>query len=284
MNSCKPEPGSPALRVWRWLALCLLAVSVLTACGGRVDLLGAVPEDEANEVLAALLRADIEAHKSAGKEGLVGVQVPPQQVAQALQVLRDNGLPRERFAGMGQVFKKEGLISSPLEERARYIYALSQELSGTLSRIDGVLAARVHVVLPERGAAGEPGVLSTAAVFIKHQDGYNLDIIQPQIRRLVTNSIPGLSADRVSVVFVAAQPRADAAREGPALAQVWGLEVGPASAGALSAVLWGLLALLLLALGAVGWLVWRFVLPARGRPSEAGKPGAASNASNARPA
>ena len=38
------------------------------------------------------------------------------------------------------------------------------------------------------------------------------------------------------------------------------------------------------ALGAVGWLVWRFVLPARGRPSEAGKPGAASNASNARPA
>src|SRR5690606_20471048 len=96
-------------------------------------------------------------------------------------------------------------ISSPLEERARYIYALSQEISGTLSRIDGVVFARVHVVLPERGVAGEPGVQSTAAVFIKHQAGYDLDLLQPQIRRLVTNSIPGLSPERVSIVFVAAQ-------------------------------------------------------------------------------
>ena len=125
-------------------ALLLLACAfALVACSARVDLLGAVPEDEANEVLAALLKADIDAGKTAGKEGMVGVQVSGLQVAQALQVLRDNGLPRERFAGMGQIFKKEGLISSPLEERARYIYALSQELSSTLSQIDGVLGAGV---------------------------------------------------------------------------------------------------------------------------------------------
>ena len=244
----------------------LCAAALLAACGGRVDLMGAVPEDEANEVLAALLKVDIAAAKTAGKDGMVGVQVDSQQVGRALQVMRENGLPRERYAGMGQVFKKEGLISSPLEERARYIFALSQELSGTLSKIDGVLHARVHVVLPERGVAGEPGVPSTAAVFIKHQEGYNLDIIQPQIRRLVTNSIPGLTADRVSVIFVAAQPRAAGSAPGRAdapMATVWGVEVAPHSAGLVAGMLWGLLGLAILALAGLGFLLWRYVLPAR---------------------
>jgi type III secretion protein J len=241
------------------MALACICLVALTACGGRVDLLGAVPEDEANEVLAALLKANITAEKTSGKEGMVGVRVEGDQVGHALQVLRDNGLPRERFAGMGQVFKKEGLISSPLEERARYIYALSQELSNTLSKIDGVLAARVHVVLPERGPAGEAGVVSTAAVFIKHQDGYNLDVIQPQIRRLVTNSIPGLSADRVSVIFVASQARAGAARDAQAFASVWGWEVAPGAAGGLAALLWMLAVAVLVLAAGLGYVLWRYV-------------------------
>lgn len=91
---------------------------------------------------------------------------------------------------MGQVFKKDGLISSPVEERARYIYALSQELGNTLSKIDGVLRLACTWCCPSavRWARRAP---STAAVFIKHQDGYNLEIIQPQIRKLVTDSIRG---------------------------------------------------------------------------------------------
>jgi len=135
----------------------------------------------------------------------VGVSIDAEQVGRAVTLLREKGLPRERFAGMGQVFKKEGLISSPLEERARYLYALSQELGATLTQIDGVIVARVHVVLPERGISGEVGIPSSAAVFIKHQDGYNLDTVLPQVRRLVTNSIPGLTAEKVSIVLVGAQ-------------------------------------------------------------------------------
>jgi type III secretion protein J len=182
--------------------------SLLLACGGKVELLGGIPEAEANEVLAALQNAGIPSEKTAGKEGMVGVSIPAEDVGRAVDMLRAKGLPRERFAGMGQVFKKEGLISSPLEERARYLYALSQELGSTLSQIDGVLVARVHVVLPERGSVGDPNLPSSAAVFIKYQDGYNLDTVLPQVRRLVTNSIPGLTTDNVSIVLVGAQPSA----------------------------------------------------------------------------
>jgi len=243
----------------RWLRMALLgSCLVLAACSGRVDLMGAIPEDEANEVLAALIKAQIPTEKVPGKEGMVGVRVGSNDVGRALEVLRDNGLPRERFAGMGQVFKKEGLISSPLEERARYIYALSQELSNTLSKIDGVLAARVHVVLPERSTAGETGVPATAAVFIKHQDGYNLEIIQPQIRRLVTNSIPSLTADRVSVVFVASQQRPGAAQAQAGTHSVWGFEVPQGTAFGLSMLLWSLAVLALAALTALGYGAWRW--------------------------
>ncbi len=249
-------PAAQWLRNWLQMTL-LGACLLLAACGARVDLMGSIPEDEANEVLAALIKADIPTEKVSGKEGMVGVRVGAGDVGRALEVLRDKGLPRERFAGMGQVFKKEGLISSPLEERARYIYALSQELSNTLSKIDGVLTARVHVVLPERGTAGETGVPSTAAVFIKHQDGYNLEIIQPQIRRLVTNSIPSLTADRVSVVFVASQARTGAAAP-EALPSVWGLEVPQGTASSLALLLWSLAGIAAAALAALAYGAWRW--------------------------
>ena len=189
---------------WR-MALAVVLLFGLIACSRNVEFMAAMPEPEANEVLAALQIAGIPAQKIAGKEGMVGVTIDADQVGRAVTLLREKGLPRERFAGMGQVFKKEGLISSPLEERARYLYALSQELGATLTQIDGVIVARVHVVLPERGVSGEMGIPSSAAVFIKHQDGYNLDTVLPQVRRLVTNSIPGLTPEKVSIVLVGAQ-------------------------------------------------------------------------------
>lgn len=237
-----------------WLRFCLaglLALS-LAACGNRVELMAAIPESEANEVLAALVNAGIAARKIPGKEGMVGVSVEADEVGRAVDLLRAQGLPRGRFTGMGDVFRKEGLISSPLEERARYIYALSQELGATLNQIDGVIVARVHVVLPERGSPGDPSLPSSAAVFIKHQVDYNLDTVQPQIRRLVVNSIPGLTSDKVSIVTVAAQ-------SAPAVAP----PPAAAPAGVPLTVVGALAALLLASLGGLVWLGWKFWWPAR---------------------
>ncbi len=178
---------------------CVFA-QLTTGCTGKVELLQGVSETEANEALAALLESGINASKLPGKEGTVGIEVQSSEVARAISILRAEGLPKERYAKMGEVFRKEGLISSPLEERARYLWALSQELSATISQIDGVIKARVHVVLPERGSSGDPMLPSSAAVFIKHKSGINLDDSIPQVKRLVTNSIPGLAPDKVTVI------------------------------------------------------------------------------------
>ncbi len=256
-----PRSLARALR----LALAALVLSALAACGSSVTLYSSASEGEANELLSVLLDAGIHAEKVSGKEG-VAVSVDGAQVARALDILRSQGLPRERFDGMGQIFRKEGLVSSPLEERARYIYALSQELTNTLSQMDGVLAARVHVVLPERGEIGEASTPSTAAVFIKHRVGYSFDALKPQIRQLVTHAIPGLTEDRVSITLVSAQP-GTAGHEAPAQASVLGFQVSQASAGGLGLLL-GVLVLLILALaGGLGYLLWRGGWPPRGDAS-----------------
>lgn len=241
-------------------------LAVLAACGGgQVDLLAAIPEDDANEVIAVLINEGIQATKVAGKEGMVGVSVEQTKAAKAVDIMRQRGLPRETFNGMGVVFQKSGLISSPVEERARYLYALSQELSSTLSRIDGVLFARVHLVLPERGSGLDRDTSSSAAVFIKHQTGADVEILQPQIRRLVVNSIPGLTLDRVSVVLI---PSNLQAKDNTPWVNVFGVQVHPSSEQALKSMLLSLTAVLAIALGGAGYLAWLHYL----RPARQNKP------------
>lgn len=237
---------NPVLHWFRAAATSVFVASLL-GCGQQVELMAGLPATEANEIMAALQNAGVAAQKIPAKEGLATVKVNSSDVGRAVEVMREKGLPRERFAGMGQVFKKEGLISSPLEERARYVYALSQELSSTLSQIDGVVLARVHVVLPDRVAVGESVVPSSAAVFIKHQDGHNLDTLQPLVRRLVANSIPGLTPEKVAIVLVGAQPSRDKG----------GASTGWGGSPAMTALWSGLLVLALGALGASGYLLWR---------------------------
>jgi len=200
-------------------------VLALAGCGANVELLSNMNEREANEVIAALSEADIAVQKLPGKDGVINLSVDQSNVARAITVLSTDGLPRERRATMGDVFKKEGLISSPLEERARYLWALSQELSETISQIDGVLRARVHVVLPERSTGGDPPLPSSAGVFVKHRNGVNLEESVPQIKRLVASSIPGLTIEKVSVVLVpatvASAPQAPAKVMKSAAASAW---------------------------------------------------------------
>ena len=235
--------------------LSLFFLICLTACSSNVELVSSLQEPEANEVLAALLQADIPATKTLNKDGNAAIFVDPKDVSRALDSLSVIGLPRTRYSGFGEVFKKDGLISSPLEEKARYVYSLSQELEHTLSQIDGVLSARVHVVLPERGAAGDPNLPSSASVFLKYRPDFDLEYITPQIRRLVANSIPGLSSEKISVVLVPAQ-NAERIINAPLQTSVWGFSVHANSAQALALTLTVSWIVIILLLGLLSYIIW----------------------------
>lgn len=186
-------------RLRRFAAIGLVAL----ALGGcKTDLYTKLSEREANEMVATLLDKGIDASRVSAKDGSSTIQVEQSRFAQAVEILKAGGYPRQSFANMGEVFKGGGLIASPTEERARFVYALSEELSKTISSIDGVLSARIHVVLPKNDLLKQDATPSSASVFIRHDKDAPLKSLLPQIKMLVANSIEGLSYEKVSVVFV----------------------------------------------------------------------------------
>ena len=201
----------------------LLAVLLLLS-GCKVALYSKLSETEAMEIMALLMRHGIDAGRIVAKDGSNTLEVDKDRLADAVDLLRSKQLPRQKFATMGEVFQQQGLIASPTEERARFIYALSQELSHTLSQIDGVLSARVHVVLPHNDPLRQEVEPAAAAVFLRHDVATAVDEILPQVKLLVANSIQGLSYDKVTVVLLPV----------PTPAQLEGLGlVGPTQAGLL---------------------------------------------------
>jgi type III secretion protein J len=185
------------------LRIALIAVALaLTGCS-KVSLYSQLNEQQANEMLALLLNAGVDADKESAEGKAWLLRTEKADVPRALDVLRSYGYPRDQFQSLGDIFKKESYVSSPLEERVRYVYGLSQELGRTLSSIDGVTSARVHVALPEKDALSDKIRASSASVFIKHRPDAKIANHIAAIKALVVNSVEGLPYDNVTVTLFA---------------------------------------------------------------------------------
>jgi type III secretion protein J len=182
----------------RCLALVFLLSLGLVAC--RTEVYQNLAESTANELLSALLERGVAAEKiSQGKNGFA-VTVDKEDQLRALEILRDLGLPKPDYEGLGVVFRKESMMSSPLEEKARLSYALSQELSASCSRLDGVVNATAHVVLREKDVLTGELTPASAAVMLRHTPDAPVDHYIPQIRSLVVQAVPDVEPERVSIL------------------------------------------------------------------------------------
>lgn len=188
--------GIPAIYLFTLLAL----------SGCKTDLYSGLGEQDANNMLAIMLNQGITAEKIVDKKtNTYTLSVDESSIPVAVRLLQEHGYPKEKVFSVNEMFQKDGLISSPTEERARFIFALSQSVQETLTQIDGVLVARVHVVLPESSASGQQLKPSSASVFIKYHPAYDLESMKSEIKLIVEKSIEGLTYDKVSVVMVPAQ-------------------------------------------------------------------------------
>jgi type III secretion protein J len=189
----------------------LAAVLALTGCDKETTLHSGLEERQANLVMATLLDAGIKCTKTPGEEGTWNVMVSESKFATAVNLLEAEGLPRRAYQGVGEVFKKTGMISSPSEERIRFMDALAQDLSRTIAGIDGVIEARVHVVLPENDPFARNALPSSAAVAIRSRWDVDLTDVIPSVKGLVKNAIEGLAYEKIMVtVFRDPPPKAEA--------------------------------------------------------------------------
>ncbi len=225
-----------------WLLCRAVAAGLLAALAAcKTDLYTTQGEADANGMVSALLESGIRAAKETPDGGKTwSVTVEQDDVVRALAVLRAQGLPQDKHVNLGEMFKKEGLISTPTEERVRFIHGVSQELSSTLTQIDGVVTARVHIVLPNNDPLAPEARPSSASVFVKYRPQANLTALTPSIKNMVARSVEGLSYDNVSVTLV----------PGTTV-----LQPPPPEPGGIWP--WIALAAVVLVLGAGGWVVGR---------------------------
>lgn len=223
---------------------CLLAAgAALLLNGCSKQLFAKLPERDANEMLAVLLDAQVDASKHSDDGGKSWtVDIDGDQFARSMEVLRAHGLPHQRFQNLGDMFKKDGLISTPTEERVRFIYGVSQQLSEVLSRIDGVAYASVQIVLPNNDPLAAAMKPSSAAVFIQYLPGTDVTTLTPNLKNLVVHAVEGLTYDNVSVTMVPGVAAPEALRAPRASSPLW---------------LWGAVAFGLAALAAALVLVAR---------------------------
>ena len=147
---------------------------------------------------------------------------------------------------MGDIFAGEGLISSPLEERVRFVYALSQNVEEALSQIDGVITARVLVNLPNNEPFAETVIPSSASVLIKHHYDADINNLKSQIKMFVEQSIEGLDYDQVNLLLSASSSR-PAKPEPIPWNRTLGLKLAPDSVGFFW-ILFGIIVFLAMAL------------------------------------
>jgi type III secretion protein J len=237
-----------------WLLVIMLAAFAGGAAACSTNLLHGLDERAANESIAALEHAGIATEKTAdeGGEATFTVRIARHDAARALDLLRSLGLPRDRRHGFAEVYGQPSLIPTATEERARYLEALAGEIERTLETADGVVSARVHLVLEESDPLSidaKPRSPARAAVLLKSRGG-RAPLPTADVQRLVAGSVPGLDPAAVAVV-VTRTPEADEDDGGDAsLASVGPLRVAAGSRGAV-----GVLALALVALGALAVLL-----------------------------
>ncbi|QRM54213.1 flagellar basal-body MS-ring/collar protein FliF [Sinorhizobium sp. BG8] len=149
-----------------------------------------------NRISTALAEANMDFQT--GSDG-ASIQVPVGQTGKARLFLAERGLPSSSNSGY-ELFDKVGSLglTSFMQEVTR-VRALEGEIARTIQEISGVSAARVHIVMPDRGNFRKAEQKPTASVMIRAGATSGRQAAA-SIRHLVAASVPGLNVEDVTIL------------------------------------------------------------------------------------
>jgi len=153
------------------------------------------PED-ASSIVAKLQEKNIPYRL----KGTSMVEVPSDKVYETRIELAGQGLPQGGTVGF-EIFDQSNFGLSEFTQKVNYRRALEGELARTISQINEVSGARVHIVIPEPSLYSEKENPATASIVIKPKAATKITQSQVQgIVNLVARSVEGLKPENVTVV------------------------------------------------------------------------------------
>jgi len=127
------------------------------------------------------------------------IEVPADKVDSTRLTMSAAGLPGSANSGYS-LLDKEGVTTSQFKQQVDYQRAVEGELEKTIMAMDGVTNASVHLAIPQQDVFNDDSTKPTASVMVTTAQGGTLDDSQVQtISNLVSSSVPGLTADNVSI-------------------------------------------------------------------------------------
>ena len=185
------------MKTIRNFILALACVVVFSGCRERI--LHDLDELEANRLLAELYKVEASPMKVQQADGKWSISVAAEDTQRAMQHLYESRLLRETRPPLPQA---QSMIPSREEQRFQFERALSREIEYTLTNVEGVLQARVHLNLPARdpflGQSLSGEEKGSASVLIVATSSF--DMPGPEITKLVAGA-SGIASQAVAVMI-----------------------------------------------------------------------------------
>ncbi len=192
--------GGGVVMVLLTLAIIFFAYSSSTNKGLSIDLVKAVDQDRAFEIVSKLKSSDINADISESElPGKVNVKVYEKDFDKAAITLsRSDLLQNDGF----NLFDKSDWAASDYDKRIKMMRAVNGDLSRIISRMSGVKWSTVRVNIPEPQLFTQYQAPTTATVQVElAEEGIKLSRAQVKsIINLLVGYVPNLQTNNISVI------------------------------------------------------------------------------------
>ncbi|XYK79851.1 MAG: flagellar basal-body MS-ring/collar protein FliF [Labrenzia sp.] len=132
------------------------------------------------------------------REG-ASIMVPQEQVARLRMQLAAEGLPTGGSIGYEIFDRSDTLGATSFVQNINHLRAMEGELSRTISSLDRIRSARVHLVIPERQLFQRDRRPPSASIVLNVRGGLGPGEIRA-VQHLVATAVDGLDPDKVSIV------------------------------------------------------------------------------------
>lgn len=153
------------------------------------------------------------------------LKVPSKDVYEVRLQLASQGLPQGGVVGF-EVFDQASFGLTEFTQRVNYQRALEGELARTISKLDAVQQARVHLVIPEERLYLQEQKEPTASIVLRLRPGRQLASNQiAGIAHLVSSSVEGMKPANVTVLDATGNVLSSATDDSPAKASATQMEM-----------------------------------------------------------